>query len=303
MNPFDTYKFHPSGVSHLMTCLPGLSGSQTTKLNDLYERHTKAKVGLAKPLTEKMEAEMLELIAKRDAKDVLPVGALTELQKIYNSVVWRRKRQIDSWKMQKGNFQEQDAIDLVSKADKTFYPKNKKLISNKLMNGTPDILTPVKDTKCSWDMDTFDAAKLISDYEDQIKGYLWIQEETKGELVYCLVNSPKWMVLKALDSEWYKLGEPTRDDSDWVEIAAQIERNMVFDMHTKEYKDFPWYNTDDITIPAELRIKRFDVTLTDDDIKSFEMRLPTCRQWLADKYESEKHLIPKHIINKIAQAA
>lgn len=289
MNPFLNYRFHPSMVGDLMTSLTRITDRQLERLNYLQDRHDNSILGLEKVLTDNMKAELLELITKTNAPDTLPAGAITKLDDIFREVVWHRKEIIDSQYLDKGNMTEQDCLDLLSKADRKFYKKNRDTIENDWLIGTPDVRgEKIIDTKASWSMATFDRADLSSLYEWQVKGYLWIDGQDVGEVVYCLVNAPGSMVTDMLNRYWFKYGQPDATDSNWMKLASQIERNMIFDfdLFRKENPNTDLYcEGDTYNVPNEYRIKRYDVFLVDEDIEAFETRLPTCRKYLIDKYD------------------
>lgn len=287
-NPFENIKFHPSMVGNLMTNLQQITAKQLQRLDELNAR----RLGIGRKLTELQEAELDQLINKRDTPPELPAGCITALNEIYREHVWRRKAIIDSKYMEKGNMVEQDCLDLVSRADGKFYAKNQETIENDLLIGTPDYFDKetVKDTKASWDMSSFDKADLTSLYEWQVKCYLWMTGLSSGEVIYCLVNSPGYMVTKDIERKWYLYGQPDQNNNMWIGVVKQIKRNMIFDF-AKFREENPGLDLethgDDDTVPERFRIKRFPVTLEDEDIDNLTNRLKQCRTYLIDKYERE----------------
>lgn len=310
INPFLTHRFSCHAVGHLMTSLTSITHKQLDTLDKLSERKAQAVNGDAKPLTKNMERELDELIAKRDAPDELPTGAITHLDDIYRAVVWGRSDVVDTVYMEKGLQTEQDCLELLSKRDGTFYVKNDKQLFGTHLQGTPDVLGErywpledrtikhIIDVKASWNMRTFDQATLTSQYDYQVKGYMYLDGADTGEVVYCLVNSPGYLVEKEIDRMWYRLGQPNPVSDKWLKIAEQIERNMIFDQ-AKMAEDYPDYKF--VTkewewiydVPEKFRVKRFPVQLRDEDIKAFETRLSNARKYLIERYEQEFAEVPE----------
>jgi hypothetical protein len=70
------------------------------------------------------------------------------------------------------------------------YFKNKTAVVNDFITGMADAVSEIiDDTKCSYDMDSFDNAELSHLYQWQIKGYCFGYGKTEGSVDYCLVNN------------------------------------------------------------------------------------------------------------------
>ena len=237
--------------------------------------------------TQTKQDELEKLIDKRDGPDQLPAGAITHLEDVFRREFWGRERILNNKYLDKGKICEEDALDLKSKVDGQFYKKNKEKLSNGYIKGEPDNRQDIiRDAKSNFDMESFDKAELTSQYEWQIKGYCWLDGKTKGELFYALVNNP-WHQLEAEKKRvWYSMGMPEEQEERWQQVALQVEQNMIFD-YEKFMKDNP--NGDLIMqdnrydIPAKLRIKSFDVTLTQEDIDFIKSRALLAREWLINK--------------------
>lgn len=290
-NPFSDYKFHPSSLGDLMTNLNSITEKQIEKLNELKVRQEEGR------LTDRMAVDLQALQKKLDDQETvlstLPKGAISKLDEIYWEVVWDRKTVIDSRYMEKGNMVEQDSLNMLSRADKKFYKKNTDYHSNDYLVGCPDTFTDVKviDVKSSWDHNTFEKAVLTSLYEWQIKGYMWILKKKYGELVYCLVNAPGYMLTKEIERKWYQYGQPDENNDWWIKMVSQIERNMIYDFERfrDDNPNKDMQNTGvAFTVPAKFRIKRYDVSLSGLDIKSMRVRLQACREYLVNRYNMEE---------------
>lgn len=280
---FEDWKCRSSQIGNIMSNLESITQKQLEKLQELQDRKNDKS---AKPLTANMEAELKELIAKRDAPDELPTGAITWLDAEFRRVFWGRERMLFNKYLEKGNIMEEDALQLVSDIDGKFYAKNQEKLQNKYTIGTPDHVSDfVIDTKCSWDFDTYDAAKLTSLYEWQIKDYCWMAGLDKGILAYCLVNSTENQVINAIKSLWYQMGCPDQEGEKWLEAAMLCERNMIFDKKAfkRDSPNYDFENFDDITIPAIFRVKKFEVALEESDKKYMISRVLLARKYLLEK--------------------
>ena len=175
----------------------------------------------------------------------------THLDNIFRGVFWGRSRLLYNKYLDKGNFCEEDSLELVSNIDGFFYSKNTIRFENKWISGEPDnIENHVKDTKTNFDMESFEKAELTSLYTWQVKSYVWLTypqlKKYKGELVYCLVNNPYHQLMQEKTGLYYKLGTPAEDEERWVRAVSQLERNMIFDVAKwkEAYPGYDFYNAD-----------------------------------------------------------
>lgn len=305
---FTNWKARCSTLGELLTCLPiplREATEEDTKRRDILiairdtgknpETNRKNDFDDAK----KKELQNLENIINRiEPEDVLPPGAITHLKKVFNKEFWGRHRKLKNKFLTKGTICETDALDLVSQRDDEFYVKNEEHIENDFIQGTPDnIQVKTKDTKANWDLESFQEAELSSLYEWQLIGYMWIlhsyetpdlQTKTEAELDYCLVNAPEELILDELKKLQWELKVIDLDypSEEYIQRAQEIERNMIFDVEKfqREYRTYNFYNTDlDFSIPAHMRLKSFDVQLTQEHIKHITKRVTMAREWLIEK--------------------
>lgn len=184
------------------------------------------------------------------------------LESWVNEFVYQRRVEVTSKTMDKGNIVEDDAIIYASGHVKEMglSSKNTKKFSNEWAQGEPDVNSDeyVFDTKCSWSHDTFplySADLPESDYDWQVKGYMWLTGKTKGRVVYVLMSMPEEMIQK--EARW-KLG-------------AEFQR--------AEYEAFAaQFRYDDI--PAYLRIKEYEVEHDETAIEAIKKRVSECRAYI-----------------------
>lgn len=104
---------------------------------------------------------------------------------------------IDSKYLRKGNIQEDRCIEFACDVlGFSGLQKNVIRMSNDWVEGTCDvddeITDTIIDTKCSWSYKTLQdsALKLNSDYEWQLRGYMWLYNRSKSILFYGLLDTP-----------------------------------------------------------------------------------------------------------------
>lgn len=166
----------------------------------------------------------------------------------------------------KGIMCEADAMELIKTVTGVSYFKNKTTFENEFITGTPDIVDgkQIKDTKCSWDIWTFNGATEKSAYKDyyyQQLGYMWLTGGETAELMYCLVNTPE----PIMNDELYRLSFrfPEINGSDESKIAP-FKRNFIFD-----------------DIPAPERLKVFPLAYSADDVEELKDKIFHARDYLA----------------------
>jgi hypothetical protein len=286
---FKDWKARCSSLGHIMTCLPKpLSEAEKIELDQLAEEKKTGinSNGNKTKWTDTKQSRLDSLTKRENGEDELPAGALTHLDDVFRSQYWGRKRLLDNKYLEKGNLCEDDSLGLLSQIDNGFYVKNKDHYSNDFIQGTPDVVDPLIDTKSNYDLDSFDKATLTPVYEWQIKGYAWLIGKTEGTLAYCLVNGLIHHIQNERTKIFYALGTPDDDNDEWKEVRRQIERNHIFDIPAFQ-KAYPHYQFEnellDFSIPAELRVKLFKIELTEDDIFNIKRRVMMSRIYLCER--------------------
>lgn len=188
-------RFRASSIGNLFTGTDGLTDKQSQKLDELL-----AKI----KLTEKQAETRDELIAKRDAPIELPQGAKSYVEGLVEKEVYGYDDIISSKEMEKGTLVEDESIHLYNRVFFTDYQKSELSLQMDNVSGHPDITDDasktVIDIKSSWSKKTFpklpEQAK-NSTYEWQVKTYLMMLGWSKGQIAYCLVNTPEGLL-----NEW-----------------------------------------------------------------------------------------------------
>lgn len=294
---FKNWKQRCSSLGHIMTTLPQpITQEEEIELANLLEecRSGINENGRKTKWTDTKNARTKSLQRKQKGEDELPNGAKTHLDDIFRSIFWKRRRSLVNKYLDKGLLCEQDILDLASKEDNDFYLKNDEHSENEYIQGSWDnYYVKVRDTKANYDLKTFEESELSSLYEWQLKGYPWLIKDKlnldhypNSELIYGLVNNPLHHIQNEITRQYYANGNPSDDDENWQEIKCQIERNMIFDQELFK-RDYPHYIFENkiwsYDIPSQFRIKKFEVTTTQDDIDHIKRRVMMCRVYLCQK--------------------
>ena len=238
--------FRSSGSGALMTEKQGggITQNQLDRITELEkERDTGLNINGNKVKFEgtKKPQELEELIAKRDAPP-----ELSDTAKAFVKNIWLQREKgivedIKSKYLDKGVFNEEDSIILISEVDNIFYSKNEERRSNKDHTGECDVFKDlghkkvVHDVKTSWNATTFMNSKPSIDNEWQGRIYMELWDADEFHLRFCLVDCPPHLVEKEKDiAKWkYYSGDMSDAELDIFEksmepIYSQIEKNLIY---------------------------------------------------------------------------
>jgi len=264
MTPIEEVLFRASGSGALITNKQGIgiTASQLEEINELLQEKLS---GINKNGNKikwegtKKPGDLAALIAKRDAPPELSDTAKAFVRKVWLKNEKGIVKDIKSKYLDKGTFNEEDAITLISDVDGIMYSKNDERKQNEDHSGECDVIKEanrkriVHDVKCSWDAETFMTSKPSIDYEWQGRIYMELWDADEFQLRYCLVDCPDHLLQKEKEFAWRKYYSNTMTTEEEAEletmmepIYAQIERNLVYsagDRFTKEerVKTFTFY--------------------------------------------------------------
>lgn len=129
----------------------------------------------------------------------LSAGAKTYLNELAKEYLYGYHNVVSSKYTVKGQIVEDQSIALYNELFFTSYRKNTERRTNDWITGECDIDTGLEiiDVKSSWSMATFpelpeDGHK--SDYEWQVRGYMWLWDREKAKVAYCLVDTPEELI-------------------------------------------------------------------------------------------------------------
>lgn len=210
----------------------------------------------------------------RSKSEVLSETCKGHLADVFVSAKYSRKSDIANRYVEKGTMVEEDSLTLYSRVKRKFYTKNDEWFTNDFISGTPDIIlvdgampTEIIDIKSSWDIHTFFRAKskeLNKLYYWQLMGYMALTGANLGRIAYCLVNTPESLQDGERKSLWYKMGQPTGDNKEWMEACKELDIAMIYD-------DIPM---------AERVYDSFTVERDENAIQAIYKRVEQCREWM-----------------------
>ncbi len=220
--------------------------------------------------------KIAELEPSKD-DDPLPQTAKSYLKKYYAYLKygkWSVSLDKGNKYTNKGKLAEEDSITLLSRLDKIFLVKNEDRLENEFLTGIPDIIVRdgelkviyIYDAKTSWDVETF-FDNLDNDlnplYWWQIQGYFALTGCDRGEVSYCLVNTPESL----LEGEKYALlrrfDVVTEEAPEFKAAYQDLLNNATFD-----------------DIPIERRRLKFIVERDEEAIQKIYKRIEKCREYL-----------------------
>ena len=201
--------------------------------------------------------------------------ALSETTKSFLHEIWikenfGREKDIDNKYIEKGNYCEEDGIDLLTKKFGKLLLKSKKEYENDFILGHLDLETKdeVLDVKNSWDIWTFHKADGSNkDYQFQGLGYMNLTNKKKFCLCYCLCNAPEHLIVAEKRRKLYDM-YGMEETPEYAEKEAEIEKNMVFDdiPETERVKIFEFEY--DEKLFEQVKVKIFEARAYLNSIKS-----------------------------------
>jgi hypothetical protein len=208
----------------------------------------------------------------------------------YIEMFENRTSEIKSKYLEKGIFNESEAITLVNDVLQSNFTKNEVRMANNLITGECDIedSNEIVDVKCSWDrftfLDSFSGGG--KNYEWQLRGYMQLYEKPKASVIYCLTDKPDHMMKKELERAADKYNGDLPD-----KIMIQMVINSFFDRDNFnlflqeipiDLKDSYVQRAIDnfVHIPKEKRIKRFQFDYSESTNAKIGERVNDARNYL-----------------------
>lgn len=233
--------FRSSGIGALMIEGRGavITENQLATLNDLEDRIR----GNGKPLTDKQKETYFDLKAKRDAPPQLSDTAKGFIESMWLQNEKGFYKALENRYVNKGNFNEDDGLGIVSEVEGEFYIKNTERITKGNITGECDVnfvkngRRIIKDIKSSWDPLTFMSGDLNKIYEWQGRTYMYLYDADEFHLHYTLSDCPPHLY----ENEVWKLKNRYNiidtDDPSVKPLFDQLRRNLIFSdnpAYTKE---------------------------------------------------------------------
>jgi len=231
--------FRASGIGALMTEGRGLVLTENQKVT--LQDYKLRSLPDGKPLTDKQKIDFELLLSKENAKPELSDTAKRFIEQMWLLNEKGFYQDLSNKYVDKGNFNEDDGIVLVSETEGLMFHKNteRKTVGN--ITGECDIFTTIdgvkviKDIKSSWSPLTFMSSGLSSLYEWQGRVYMMLYDADEFHLHYTLTDTPRHLIEKEKEREFYKYFDKGMTESELevlelglLPIYEQIEANMNF---------------------------------------------------------------------------
>ena len=260
----ENLKIRASAAGLLMSGGTGITTKQLETLAELQAR----KDGQGKPLTPKMEADLAELIAKRDTPPQLGQTGKSYIQELWLHLEYGYKEPMVTDVLLKGNMCEQDGMALVTDVlgGDEFRSKNKKPFGDDdpYFMGTPDVVLKdvVEDIKNAWSLKTFvNIEKPDPVYYAQGQVYMHLTGRELFRIHHCLINTPIELVQNEQRKFFWKYGG-NEENRHYQDAAIQIEQNHNFDH-----------------IPMEKRVKTFEFEYDPSFIAELQSKVILAREY------------------------
>jgi hypothetical protein len=200
----------------------------------------------------------------RSKSETLSQTAKSYCQTWLKEQIYDRTKEFQSKYTEKGLLVEQEAINYFAESTgQGMILKNESWFNNEYMTGSPDLVLSdrIIDIKSSWDCFTFPLFDhtLDKNYFYQVQCYMDLTGKDFAQVAYVLMDTPEEIIFREVNSLMWKLGMD--------EIDEELE-NTIRDRMT--YKN----------VPAEKRIKIFDVEKDQGVIDSIYERVDECRNYI-----------------------
>jgi len=138
---------------------------------------------------------------KSKSEGILSVGAKTYLREIAKQEIFGVEFEVSSKEMEKGIEVEQESIEMLNRVRGLNLTKNTERKANKWLTGECDLFDAAAgkgyDLKNSWSTKTFPGWLIDCEnklYEWQCRGYMWLWDADRWEVVYALVDTPERLI-------------------------------------------------------------------------------------------------------------
>lgn len=265
---FPVFKIRASAASEILGGTMGLTDVQNARLIELSTRKEQSALGNAKPLTDKMEVELTNLIYKFENPE-LPDGAKTYCQKWLKEQLYNRRKHFSNLYLEKGIQCEDGAIQFASEYHGWIgASKNDEWFEDDYMQGTPDIIlehdSHVIDIKNSYDAFSFPLFETeipTKGYDTQLQVYLHLTGHKYATLCYALMDAPLDIMKEEMRRMSWKEGSMGAVSD---ELYAKVKAEMTYS-----------------NLIPELRLKTFTVTKDPTVIEDLIFRVEKCREYIA----------------------
>lgn len=269
----ESVKFRASSVGQLLVGGNAITEKQLEKLSELEARKRDSLLlapdgkPLAKPLTAAMQAELDDLISKRDSEFQFGATATNYIRDCWLKNTYNYDEPMVTNEILKGLLCEDEAIELLGRVmgDSAFRFKNQETFCDSHFTGTPDIILDdvwVEDIKSSWSLRTFfEVTRPDPLYYAQGQVYMALTGRNRFRVAHVLVDTPHEIVEEECKRFFFRFN---CDESNPHYIDAV---NKTRAMHAPSW-----------LIPEPQRVKRFEFYRDDRYIDTLRSRVETARK-------------------------
>lgn len=301
----------------IMSGTLGLTDAQDKKLRELVQRAWDSRSGKAKPLTDNMHEQMLDLFDKKRNPE-LGKTAIKEFRKVYRMNKFGRDFPITNKYVQKGIEQEQEAITVFQKylievmGTHTHLTKNTVRFENDFFSGEPDnfdLKNPKLgyDIKSPWSLESFpmDGDELDMEYEYQNQTYMDLTGRDEWWTVSVLVNAGEHQ-LNNEKMKWYyacqmhngNISDEKREEytRQYEKMCRVVEKMMIYDydrfielfpFHQMEHTRDEWHG-EGYDLPLEERVVIRKSYRNPELIKEMKQRVRIGREYIKTLEKNHK---------------
>jgi hypothetical protein len=254
-------RFRASSVGNLLVGGNAITEKQLAKLDELQARKDNPE---AKPLTANMQAELDELIAKRDGEFEFGATAMSYIRECWMRNTYGYDEPLVSNEILKGLMCEDEIIGVLTRRiPGGFRVKNEDWFEDAYFTGTPDVLLSdvVEDAKASWTLRTFVETRRPDPlYYAQGQVYMALTGRKRFRLCHVLVDTP----VELIEEEKKRLYFRFNCDEENPHYQALVEK--VDSMHRIAHK-----------IPENQRVKLFEFDINYDYLDTLRQRVKQAR--------------------------
>lgn len=230
--------FRASSIGNLMSEKQG--SVVTANQYKEYERLTALKDAFdnglpkSKDITPNQKETLKELTLKINSPFELGDTAKSTLQALWLEREKGIKPMLKSKYLLKGQYNEEEAISLISDVDGQYYKKNTERRDNGVITGEIDVKHNVYgkkiiiDTKCSWDAFTFMKADEDKNYEWQGDTYMELWNADEFHVKYCLLDCPPHIYEQQQRAMERQYGIIDNEMDEYSKLYQQLNTNLIY---------------------------------------------------------------------------
>lgn len=257
----DGVKFRASAVGNLLVGGNAITDKQLAKLDELQARKDNPD---AKPLTANMQAELDELIAKRDADFEFGSTAMSYIRDVWMRNTFGYDEPLVSNEILKGLMVEDEVIGVMTRQiNGGFRVKNEDSFEDAYFTGTPDVILDdsVEDAKASWTLRTFiETRRPDPMYYAQGQVYMALTGRKTFRLCHVLVDTPSALVDEEKKRLYFRFN-CEEENPIYQELVKKVDA-----MHIIAHK-----------IPESDRIKVFEFPINHSYLDDLRLRVKQAR--------------------------